>query len=52
MIANDLWEFVTNGFNGVTIPIVYASLKNPKKTQSDLDKEETERQLREKEKIK
>ena len=33
MVANDLWEFVINGFNDVTDPTQYAALKNAHKTQ-------------------
>ena len=33
MVANDLWEFVVNGFNDVTDPAQYAALTNAQKTQ-------------------
>ena len=33
IVANDLWEFVINGFNDVTDLVQYAALKNPQKTQ-------------------
>ena len=33
MVANDLWEFVVNGFNDVTNPTQYAALTNAQKTQ-------------------
>ena len=28
MVANDLWEFVVNGFNDVTDPAQYATRRN------------------------
>ena len=33
MIVNDLWDFLINGFNDVTIPALYVALTNPQKTQ-------------------
>ena len=33
MVANDLWEFITNRFNDVTDPTQYAALTNTQKTQ-------------------
>ena len=33
MVANDLWEFVINGFNDVTYPTQYVTLTNAQKTQ-------------------
>ena len=33
MVANDLWEFIINGFNDVTDPTQYAALTNNQKTQ-------------------
>ena len=33
MVANDLWEFVINGFNDVTDPAQYVALTNAQKTQ-------------------
>ena len=33
MVANDLWEFVINGFNDVTSPTQYATLTKNQKTQ-------------------
>lgn len=33
MVANDLWEFMMNGFNDITDPTQYAALTNPQKTQ-------------------
>ena len=33
MVANDLWEFITNRFNDVTDPTQYAALTNAQKTQ-------------------
>ena len=33
MVANDLWEFITNRFNDVTDPTLYAALQNNQKTQ-------------------
>ena len=33
MVANDLWEFITNRFNDVTDPIQYVALSNNQKTQ-------------------
>ena len=32
MVANDLWEFVINGFNDVTDPTQYVALTNAQKT--------------------
>ena len=32
MVANDLWEFVINGFNDVTNPTQYVALTNAQKT--------------------
>ena len=32
MVANDLWEFITNRFNDVTDPTQYAALTNAQKT--------------------
>jgi hypothetical protein len=32
-IVNDLWEFVINGFNDVTVQVMYVALSNPQKTQ-------------------
>ena len=33
MVANDLWEFVTNGFNDVIVLVVYTTVINPQNTQ-------------------
>ena len=32
MVANDLWEFIINGFNDVTDPTQCAALTNNQKT--------------------
>ena len=32
MVANDLWEFISNRFNDVTDPTQYAALTNAQKT--------------------
>ena len=34
MVANDLWEFLVNGFNDVTDLAQYAALTNAQKTHS------------------